>query len=311
MAHNRPSIKCDFINGNFWQAESYNERAYLKYLQWICKLAINRFRWEGLPDSCDVRVLETTLLTNGVAAICTPNDDDLPIWFSLPCAIQGGLNIYGMPTSWQCVGLNGDTFRSDWERGTLVYNSKARLGVWNAITLNARKLAHYDRTEDINLSVQKTPWLMTAPDTHKRDLVNLLNQVAVGEIAVLGNDQLLEGMNIEAINLDIPFKGAELGAAKRVLWSEILTFLGIPSLPYEKGERLISSEVESGECHTNIMLLDALDARREAAEYLNRQFGLDVHVYFNRDYESFNYNYLHDLERQGELQDDLAPKEGE
>ena len=142
--HNRPGNKCDFISGNFWQAEEYNQRAYLKYLHWICKLAINRFRWEGLPDTCDVRVLETSLLTNGVASICMPNDDKtlIPTWFSLPCAIQGNLNIYGLPTSWRCIGLNGDGFSSDWSSGTLVYNSKARLGVWNAITLNARKLAH-------------------------------------------------------------------------------------------------------------------------------------------------------------------------
>lgn len=296
--------KCDFVSGNFYQSEDYNKRAYIKYLSWIMKLAINRFRWEGLPDTCDVRVLETSLLTNGVASVCMP--DDMNMWFSLPCAIDGRLNIYGLPTKWQCIGMNGDKFRSSWERGTLVYNSKARQGIWNAITLNARKLAHYDRTEDINLSVQKTPWLMTAPQNKKRDLINILNNIAVGEIAVLGNEELLEGMTIEAINLDIPFKGAELGAAKRVLWSEILTFLGIPSMPYEKGERMIEAEAQGNEAHTNIMMLDALDARREACDYLNRTFGLDVHVYFNRDYESYNYNYTHDLERQGELQDEVG-----
>lgn len=295
--------KHDFINGNFYQSEDYNQRAYIKYLTWIMRLAINRFRWEGLPDTCNVPVLESTLLTHGVAAISKP--ENIEAFFSLPASVDGYLNIYGYPTAWQAIGLNGDRYKSDWSRGTLVYNSKARMGVWNAITLNARKLAHYDRTEDINLAVQKTPYLMTAPDTKKRDLINLFNQVSVGEIAILGNDQLLEGMNIQSINLDVPFKGAELGAAKRVLWSEILTFLGIPSMPYEKGERMIEAEAQGNEAHTNIMMLDALDARREAADYLNKTFGLDIHVYFNRDYESYNYNYLHDLERQGELQDEL------
>lgn len=302
MAKRRNNKPCSFLSTNYYQSEDYNERAYIKYLHWIMKLAINRFRWEGLPDSCDVRVLETYLLMNGVCAICTPKD--LPVWFSLPCAIDGNLSIYGLPTEWQCVGLNGDKFRSNWDYGTLIYNSKARLGIWNAITLNARKLAHYDRTEDINLGVQKTPYLLTAPDTKKRDLINLFQQIAVGEIAILGNEQLLEGMNIDVINLDVPFKGAELGAAKRVLWSEVLQYLGIPNLPYEKGERMIESEATGNESPTNTMLLDALDARREACEYLNANFGLDVHVYFNRDYESYNYNYINDFERQGELQDE-------
>ena len=296
--------KCDFLNDNFYQSEDYNQRAYIKYLSWIIKLAINRFRWEGLPDSVDVRVLETTLLTHGIAGIAMPFD--VPVFFGLPIAINGQLNIYGEPIGWQMMGINGDKFKSDWAHGTIVYNSKARMGVWNAITLNARKLAHYDRTEDINLSVQKTPWLLTAPDSKKRDLVNILNQIAVGEIAVVANESLTDVVGIDSINLDVPFKGAELGAAKRVLWSEILTFLGIPSLPYEKGERMIEEEAKGGEAAANIMLLDGLDARRKACDYLNKHFGLDVHVYFNRDLESGNFNYLNDLERQGELQDDNA-----
>ena len=290
---NNNSRRCDFIDGNFYQSEDYNRRAYIKYLHWIMKLAINRFRWEGLPESCDVRVLETTLLCNGVASISMPKD--YPVWLSLPIALEGKPNIYGNPVKWQCIGLNGDRYSSDWMHGSLVWNSKARLGIWNAITLNARKLAHYDRTEDINLSVQKTPWLFTAPDDKRRDLINILNQVAVGEIAVLGSDALTEDIGINAINLDIPFKGAELGAAKRVLWSEILTFLGIPSMPYEKKERMISEEAEGGEAASSLMLLDALDARREAAEYLNKRFGLNIHVYYNKDVESANYNFMRDL----------------
>ena len=300
--------KCDFVRGNFWQAEDYNERAYLKYMTWICKLAINRFRWVGLPETCNVRVLESTLLMNGIASICMPNDVD--VWCSLPCAVQAPLSIYGDPVIWHCIGINGDSFDSSVGRGAIVYNSKARMGIWNAIQLYARKLAHYDRTEDINLAAQKTPWLLTTDDEHKRDLINILNQIAVGEIAVAGTNKLLESINIQAINLDVPFKGAELGAAKRVLWSEIFSLLGVPNLPYEKGERMIEAEAVGNESPTNIMLLDALDARREACEWLNRNFGLDVHVFFNRDYESYNFNYENNLERQGELQDELAQAVG-
>lgn len=301
--------KCDFIHGNFWQAEDYNQRAYIKYLTWICKLAINRFRWVGLPDTCNERVLETTLLTNGIASICMP--DELDVWFSLPCSIQSPLSIYGDPVRWRVMGINGDSFDSGIERGAIVYNSKAKMGVWNAITLNARKLAHYDRTEDVNLSVQKTPWLLTTDDAHRRDMLNVLNSIAVGEIAVIGTGQLMDSLNVQSINLDVPFKGAELGAAKRVLWSEIFSFLGIPNMPYEKGERMIEAEAMGNEAPTNIMLLDALSARREACKWLNENFGLDAQVYFNRDYESYNFNYERDLERQGELQDELTLTEGE
>lgn len=295
---------CELTSANFYQSADYNVRAYIKYLTWIMKLAMNRFRWEGLPDTCDSRVLERSLLTNGVACICMP--EDTPLFFSLPCAIQGDLNIYGNPTKWVALGINGDRYYSDWNKGALVFNSKARLGVWNAITLNARKLAHYDRTEDINLAVQKTPYAITAPDNQKRALINTFKNINEGEIAILGDENFNDIVNISAINLGVPFIGAQLGAAKRVLWSEILTFLGIPSLPYEKGERMIEEEAKGGEAAANIMLLDALDARREACDYLNKTFGLNISVYFNKDFESANYNYARDMERQGELQDEIG-----
>jgi len=60
---------------------------------------------------------------------------------------------------------------------------------------------------------------------------------------------------------------------------------------------MIEDEARANTAPTDIMLLDCLQARREFAAEANRLYGLDIHVYFNQDLESYNYNYTNNLEQ--------------
>ncbi len=64
----------------FWQSAWMNDQAYLTYRMWILTLAINRYRWIGLPKTCDPRFLEETLALQGVATISTP--EGAALWTS-------------------------------------------------------------------------------------------------------------------------------------------------------------------------------------------------------------------------------------
>ena len=98
-------------------------------------------------------------------------------------------------------------------------------------------------------------------------------------------------MNIEAINTQVPYLGKELSEKKLALWDEVYNFLGISHVG-QKSERLTSEEVSASNEPSNIMALDVLNARREAANKLNKQFGLDIHVVWRKDNESDVYNFL-------------------
>ena len=39
-----------------------------------------------------------------------------------------------------------------------------------------------------------------------------------------------------------------------------------------------------------------LQARREFCQKVKRKFGLNIEVYFNDDWESYNYNYINNVE---------------
>ena len=286
---NRKPKGLGFFDGNFWQSADYNQRVYLKHLEWIEALAINRFKWVNLPDTCNSRFLEQTLLKSGIATIA--HDKATPdIWLSLMVTGLNDLNMYGEPINWRAQGLNGKTmFDVDWTNGAIIYDNNSFTNPWNSIQLFARKLTHIERTEDVNLTHQQTPWVFTAPEEKKLELVNLLKQVAGGEPAVIGNHRLMENIHYEVLSTNTPFIGNELAIAKENCKREIWQFLGIQHLAMEKGDRLIEAEVKANAAPTTIKRLDALDARRRAADYLNKEFGLNIEVVFNDDIDSYNW----------------------
>ena len=293
------SKKCDWYSPNYFQSADYNKRTVLLYEHWILQLATNRFRWEGLPDTCNVRILEQTLTRYGHAAICTPNGEDLPpVWYSLPAAMNGKLTAYGEPTKWLVNGIAGGThFKSDWEHGAWVWYNRSHVPIWNALSLFARRLAHITRTEDVNLFAQHTPAIIFTTDELKRDAYNVLEAMAGGEPAIVANKNMLESMEVKAVDLQTPYIGEQLQQAQRNLFNTIYRYLGIETLAYEKQERLITDEVRTNNAPASLMLLDAIEARRDACNWLNDNFGLDVHVYFNTDIESYNFNFANDMER--------------
>lgn len=293
---------CDWFSANWWQSANVNNRIYQKNLNWIISLAQNRFRWVGLPDTCNVRFLEQALLTNGMATIC--HDKNAPdIWLSLMVAFQDVPNMYGDPTAWTGRGINGQTeIPVNWDNGAIIYDNMSQLPKWDAFQLLARKLTHYEMVENANLAHQMTPYLITAPQEKKLELTNFYKQLSGGEPAILGDDSLRETIHVEAINTHVPFIGAELTSGKQTVINEVYRLLGIEHLAFEKRERLTESESTQNNAPVSLILLDSLKARRMACDYLNKKFNLNIQVVFNKDIESFNWNFENDLQMQEEVE---------
>lgn len=288
----------EFFTDRFWQSDNYNFRAYHKNLDMLLALAINRFRWVNLPDTCDARYLEKILHRNGLATLSYKADEPTRIYTTLTAMPNGEYNMYGLPVRWRAVGYDGLTdYEVDNTNGELCYYSYSRISPWNALEIYARKMTHYERTEDVNLSQQMTPFIGIAPQEKRLELINLLKQVEGGEPAILGDDGLGRLVdNVKTLDLGVPIITEELNQGFQNTLRSACLYLGIPHLAFEKGERMIEDEVKANTGSTNIMLLDCLQARREFCDKVNRKFGLDVQVYFNEDVESYNFNYMNNVE---------------
>lgn len=298
MSSKNRKRKSGFYGDHFWESDNYNFRTYNKNLDMLLSLAINRFRWVGLPDTCDARFLEKTLHRNGIATLSHQMGQEVPVFTTLQAMPDGTYNMYGLPTRWRAVGFDGLTdYEVTSENGELCYYSYSRFSPWNALEIYARKMTHYERTEDVNLTHQMTPWLFIAPQEKKLELINLMKQVLGGEPAVLGDEKLLDLVNnVTAINTQVPIITEELARSYQNVLNMALLYLGIPHLAFEKGERMIEDEARANTAPTNVMLMDCLQSRREFCEKINRKFGLNVEVYFNDDWESYNFNYVNNIE---------------
>ena len=298
MSRKNKRNRVSWYSDHFWQSANYNQRVYVKNLDLLLSLAINRFKWIGFPNTCDVRFFETQLHRSGIATLAhAVNMPD--VWQTLIANPTSPFNAYGIPTSWRATGYDGLTqFEVTPENGELCYYDWSRSNPWNALEIFARKLTHYERTEDINLSHQHKPRIFIAPQEQKQQLINLLKQTDGFEPAVLGDDKTFANMveNVTTIDTGVELITEDLARSKQNVLNDALLYLGIPHLAFEKGERMIEDEARANTAPTNIMLLDCLQARREFCEKVNERFGLSLEVYFNEDLLSQNFNYLGNVE---------------
>lgn len=286
---------CGVEGGVLWQSNAFNRLNFIAYKNQILSLALNRFKWLHLPPGCDERFLEYTLLFNGVATICFPKK--LPGRFVSTQAItQGVMNVYQTPTRWDSFGVQGWRFPVDNRNGVLVYENRLRVPRLSIIDFLALELADIAATRRLNRQHQKTPFVITAPQSKELDVINYYKQLTGNEPAIIGYDDLMDDISVGTINTQVPFIGQQLDEAERNVWDRVYMYLGIPNMPY-KTERQTQDEIRAQKAPSDMMALDSLGARREAAQKLNARFEryLDepIQVVMNHDLESENYDDMH------------------
>lgn len=293
----------------YLQTAQLNTRMFNIFRNEILTLAMNRFRWVGLPKSCDAEYLEFVLATKGAASIAYP--EDAPgVFICSTFSQRGKLNQYFRPAHWRAILNNGKNFEASYRTGTTVFDTETRFPVIQVIEAYAQELADIYVTKRLNLYHQRVPMILTAPQDKVLDATNLAKQIGGGEPLILGYDSLTE-MEYKALTTKpAPFIGSELTDAERAVWARVYDALGIPNVIF-KAERQITSEVEAQQEETSIIRLSGLRERRKAADELNERFyepnsvfprllTEPIQVVKSEDVESFNWNEMHTLDIGGE-----------
>lgn len=279
---------------HYFQSADFNSRIYSMYMQWLQALALNRFKWVNLPATCDERYLELSLFYNGVATIAHPEDAPA-MMVSLQANVSQYPDIYDNPVAWDAFAANGWTFPVTRANGVTVFENRMRLPLLGALEVFARRLTAVDRTLDINMLQQRTPFLVTGPQEAAMDIANVLKQIAGGEPAIAGLSSL-NTIDVKALNTGVPCIAADINLAKTHIWKDVYRFLGIDAIS-EKSERLISTEADVQTEPSQLMALDPLTARRAACKEYNEHFQPDapLDVVWNHDNASDNYDFLNNL----------------
>lgn len=272
---------------NVWASAWGNNIAYLHYYYFLKELAINMYKWDGLPPTVDERFLELTLFDYGYGLYF--NDEVIGNLF-LTCTIGGELDIYRIPINRMAYAANGYQNYKTKKDSVIVFNNYLHTTTHMSIDMYAQKLYNIDRTIDVNVNAQKTPILIICDQNQKLTLKNVYMQYEGNEPVIYANKNF-DNSGISVLKTDAPFVADKLQTHKNRIWAEAMTFIGINNNNMDKKERQISDEVNSNLEQISMSRQIGLNARRQGAEEINRMFGTDITVNYNPELEEL-YNTL-------------------
>lgn len=267
-------------DGKFWQSARRNNAIYLQYYMHLAELAMSMFEWKNLPDTVDARFLELTLFEDG--QIVFFKDEELG-FLCLQCAVNGGFNVYRIPTNRRAYAVNGYQKNLTENDSVIIYNNFLRTNSMLDVRNFAERLYNIDRAIDVNINAQKTPILIKCDEQQRLTMLNTYQQYDGNQPVIFG-DKALNTNAFQVLNTGAPLVADKLYTLKTQLWNECLTYLGISNINVQKKERLITDEVTRNQGGTIASRYARLEARRQACEQINRMFGLDVECNYREDY---------------------------
>ena len=278
----------------------------------LSELAINRFTYENLPDSVDARFLELCLLFNGM--IVWYWDEDYEKLLAVRGSGVGAMNFYDNPISFTTIGpgnaiiqgnANTDTFRpktlsayipaADAEidekkrrrKAVGMYSNALRMPDYDIVMIYSTRLATVDRTLEINTKNARRNKVITSSPNTTLSMVNIGRQQDEGVETIQVSGAARPEELITTLDLGIlPDAYDKLSILRARWWNEAMGLLGIDNANQDKKERLVQAEVSANDGQTDSMRYVALNARRQALEYINDIWGENITVDFNVEVEA-------------------------
>ena len=256
------------------------ERETIRLTKYYQMLALNRYKWENLPNGIESRYIEQMLFDNGECALFDHPDLGLCV---LRSSSRENLNIYGEPTKLSLTGFNEHrTVMMD--ECVRIMNNDLALPSLPDIVYYARRMAEIDDIIMQNLRQQRVPYLFATDENNSFSMKALYDRMYQGEPAIFIDKEMLKGEpeNIMVIPTTAPYLVDKLQIQKQEMERELLTFLGINNT-LEKKERLLVDETNSNNQFIKMASDIGFKQRQLACEQMNEMFGLNVQVVETQD----------------------------
>lgn len=276
-------------------AKYFTSVTYSTWFNRLYNIAISRFEWLNLPDTCNEKFIEQVLFFNGF--MVGYKDTALNSFLIMPCTNNSVLDIFGYPDKVNAYGYNGymaqnltpytitlgqEPTRAD---AALLYANYSRCPDLPAVLYFARKLTKIDRTIDVNINVQKTPYIISCGENQRLTVANMFKQVDNFEPAIITTK--FYGLNgekpINVMDLKPPFVADKMQTLKRQVYQEALTYLGIEANTSEKAERQVTEELTANMGETESMRQSPLASRKQFCKEFNKIYGTNIDVKFRSD----------------------------
>jgi connector GP10 len=270
------------------------ERMYLRILT---ELAMNRFKWSGLPESVDVRFLELNLFYRALSVFYY--DKHFEKYFALQSGSTTYLNMMNNPTAFVVIGNQfvnktigaydpAKKYAEDEakDKGIPIWANFLRVPDLDIVSIYASKLAQLDRTVEINAQNARMSKVMVSNEQQKLSVVNINRAIDEGQNGISVNGAAQDMQFLQAVDLGVnPDLIDKVHILRTRIWNECMGLLGIENANQDKKERLVSAEVDANQDQTSMTRYVNLNARRTACDQINKVFGMDVSVEYYTEVE--------------------------
>lgn len=251
---------------------------YIYFIQRLKAIAVSCFQWKDLPLSVSQRYLEIALLRRSFCLFF--KDDILDEFFAMRCILEPPFDNYDIPMNRIAYANNRYRNRLSWKDSVIIYDNYLHEPIWPTLTMFAQQLTNIEITKQINLRAQKTPTLILCDEKQRLTMENLYNKLDCGVPIIFGSKNLdIEG--IKVLKTDAPYLLDKLQEEKINVLHEAFSYLGVGSLEIVKRERYITNEIQAANEGNIAQRANRLKARTEAAEHINKMFGLNISVEYS------------------------------
>lgn len=265
------------------QVKSFNNKTFSFWERSLFQRACSVLQFE-LPDTWQGPVKDFfyyCLFKFGYVAVF--KTDEFGTVFQ-PCTLNG-YNFYYQPTE----ALISNPLYS--ERLTIGENCEIiklcpdYFGIWDVISYYAEKLSTLDNAINMSLINNKFAFMIGARNkTAGEALKKMLDKVNRGEPAVIYDMKLLNDPQdkaepwqyLERKNLKESYLTTDQLMDFQTLLNNFDTEIGIPVLPYQKKERMVTSEAESKIIDATSRSVVWFDTVSSCLEIVNKHFGLNL-----------------------------------
>lgn len=263
----------------FWDSATMNNDTYFCYYNRLVGIALSMFEWHNLPDTIDERFLEMVLFADGKALFFK---DEVTGYLCLQFYGTAPFNVYRIPTKRFAFATNGYRNELDDTNSVIIWNNVTHTNSFLDVDTASRRLYEIQRTIDTNIKAQKTPILITAKsEQEKMSMKNAYMQYD-GNAPFIFTYKDFDPKNIQALQTQAPYVADVLFNAKKEIWNEVLSGLGVPVTDRVKRERLLAAEIAGDKASSVAQQFVRLNPRKKACDEINKMFDLNVEVTYRR-----------------------------
>lgn len=268
------------------------------YMRHLTELAINRFKWSGLPKAIDSRFLELELFRHALVTFYEETDPEFVRnfgrrFFATAAAPMGQLNVYENPVKFRTYGTLYQAKTLSGNECVPIWANMLRTPDLDIVEVYAEQLTELTITIQMNSKLLRKSKMIYANQNTRLSYANIQRQLDEGVEAIYGEEDAMNPANIQVLDLGgDPVGVLNLMIAKSKLWNECMTMLGINNANQDKKERLVADEVAANDDQVFATRGIALNARQYACEQINNKYQdangqpLNVSVEFNTDSEA-------------------------